>query len=157
MSPRSDDAQAAAGCFAGTMKNRVIAAALLAASALSACGESDQEKAQAKVCDARADIQGQVDTLKGLPASPDSVAKATTSLRAIGARLNDIADAQPDLDRDRRQEVEAAVKTFGDQVRTAAGAAVSSGATGNAAASIRTAADQLATSFRESFQPIDCS
>ena len=139
------------------MKTSVIAAALLAASALSACGESDQEKAQTKVCDARADIQGQVDTLKGLPVSPESLDKATAGLQAIGASLKEIADAQPGLDADRRQEVQTAVKTFGDQVRTAGAAAVSSGATGDAAASIRSAADQLATSFRESFQPIDCS
>jgi hypothetical protein len=140
-----------------TMTSRLIAATLLATGALSACGESDQEKAQTKVCDARADIQSQIDTLKGLPVSPDSVDKATASLQAMRGSLNEIADAQPDLDPDRKQEVEAAVKTFGDQVRTAAAAAVSSGATGDAAASVRTAANQLATSFRESFQPIDCS
>ena len=139
------------------MTSRLIAAALLAASALSACGESDQDKAQTTVCDARADIQGQVDTLKGLPVSPESIDKATASLQAIRGSLNEIADAQPDLDPDRKQEVQTAVKTFGDQVRTAGAAALSSGATGDAAASIRTAADQLATSFRESFQPIDCS
>jgi hypothetical protein len=139
------------------MKTRLIAAALLAAGTVSACGESDQEKAQTKVCDARADIQSQVDTLKGLPVSPDSVDKATASLQAMRGSLNEIADAQADLDPDRKQEVQTAVKTFGDQVRTAAAGAVSSGATGDAAASIRTAADQLATSFGESFQPIDCS
>jgi hypothetical protein len=139
------------------MTSRIIAAAVLATGALSACGESDQEKAQTKVCDARADIQSQVDTLKGLPASPESIDKATATLQAMRGSLNEIADARADLDPDRKQEVEAAVKTFGDQVRTTATAAVSSGATGDAAASIRTAADQLATSFRESFGPIDCS
>ena len=54
-------------------------AALLAALALAACGDSKEEKAQQSVCDARADISKEVDKLKGLNACSDAVANCCSA------------------------------------------------------------------------------
>jgi hypothetical protein len=139
------------------MTIRLLIAALAATATVSACGESEADKAQNTVCDARADIQSEVETLKGLPLSADSVSKATSSLRSIQSSLKTIAGAQPDLDGDRKQQVATAVQTFETQVKSAVTTAVQSGGGGDAAAAVRSAADQLATSFEKSFQRVDCS
>ena len=44
----------------------LVAGLLLIAGAAVGCGESDEEKAQTQVCDARADLKKQVDDLAGL-------------------------------------------------------------------------------------------
>ena len=49
-----------------------------------ACGESDEDKAKSQVCDARADIQKQVDELSGLTITTASVDQVQQSLKAIG-------------------------------------------------------------------------
>jgi hypothetical protein len=51
------------------MRVACSAAVVMLALTLGACGESDEEKAQNQVCDARADIAKQVDELKGLTAA----------------------------------------------------------------------------------------
>src|SRR4051794_21944684 len=95
-------------------------AAVVLALALGACGESAQEKAQTKVCDAKTDIGKQVDELKGL--TPATVTKdgVVQNLDAIKNDLKDIADAQPDLSSARRSEVETATKTFTSSLRSIA-------------------------------------
>ena len=56
----------------------------------SACGQSADEKAQATVCSARADIKKQVDELKGLTATTASVDGVQANLKAIGKNLEKI-------------------------------------------------------------------
>src|SRR5665809_125167 len=84
--------------------------ALLAVGAVSlavtACGESEQEKAQSEVCDGRADIQQQIGDLKNLTLSTASVGKVQDGLNSIGDDLQNIKDAQGDLDGDRKQQVQ---------------------------------------------------
>ena len=71
----------------------MLAVALLAA----ACGggQSEADKAKSQACDASSDIQAQVDTLKGLPLSSDSVDKAKAALEKINSDLDTIAAAAP--------------------------------------------------------------
>jgi predicted nucleic acid-binding Zn-ribbon protein len=122
-----------------------------------ACGESDEEKAQNRVCDARADIQKRVDDLAALTITSASIDDVTSNLKAIRDDLEKIAAEREDLAPEQRQEVEQAAKSFRSELETAAKEVVSGAATGEqAGARIGSALDQLAKSFRKAYGPVDC-
>ena len=131
-------------------------AVVLLALAMGACGESDEEKAQNKVCDATADIAEQVDELKGLTAATVTKDGVTQNLDAIKTDLQDISDAVPDLSSDRRSEVEAATQAFTSSVEGIASQLGSSLSAADAKAQVVTALDQLAASYQKAFAPLNC-
>ncbi len=131
--------------------------ALLACLAVGACGQSKQDKAKSTVCDARADIGKQVDTLKGLTASTVTVDAVQSSLKAISSDLSKIKDAQGDLSSDRRQQVQDATKTFASQVQSIAGSIGTSTSLSQAKSQLTSALQQLATAYKQSFAGVDCS
>jgi hypothetical protein len=137
--------------------HRLVLPGVVAALALTGCGESKEDKAQSQVCDARASIQSEIDAIRALPPTTASVSKLADSAKAIETDLKQIADAQDDLAPERKQQVQAAGKTFRSQVQQVAGEAVASGLTGNAGTAVRSAGDQLAASFKQALAPIDCS
>jgi hypothetical protein len=124
--------------------------------AVAACGESSQETAQNEVCDARADIQQQVDDLKGLTFSADTPSKVQDGLNSIGDDLRNIKDAQGELDDDRRQQVQSAVQSFESEVKSVAGD-LGSLTLSNAETQLKSATTDLANGFRRAFQPVDCN
>ena len=124
--------------------------------ALGACGESDEEKAQNEVCDAKADIAQQVDELTSLNSTTVTADGVTSSLDAIKDDLNDISDAQSDLSSDRRSEAEAATKAFTNSVQGTASQLGSSLSAADAKAQVLTAIDQLAASYQKAFAPLNC-
>ena len=135
----------------------VVAALLGSATLLVACGESEEEKAQNEVCDARADIERRVDDLAGLTLTTASIEQVTNNLEAIRDDLETIAAEQGDLEPERRQEVEQAGQRFRSQLETAARDVVSGTASGEEAARrAASALDELAQSFREAYGPVDC-
>ena len=138
------------------MKFACSAAFVMLALALGACGESDQEKAQNKVCDAKADLGKQVDELKSLTAATVTTDAVTENLNAIRNDLQDISDAQSDLSSDRRSEVEAANKAFTSSVQEIASTLGSSLSASDAKAAVVTALDQLAASYQKAFAPVNC-
>ena len=121
-----------------------------------ACGESEEDKATSQVCDARADIQQQVDELSELSITTASVDQVQQNLKAIRDNLKDIADAQGDLAPDCKQQVETATKEFGTQVMTTAQQMVSGLASGDAKSQVQSALDDLAASYKQALAPIDC-
>ena len=135
-----------------------LLAALIGSAALAAsCGESDEEKAQNAVCDARADIQSHVDKLADLTITSASIDQVTENLKAIRTDLQKIADQQNQLDPDRQQEVEQAGKQFRSELGDVAGDVVSGAASGEEAGTrVSSALDKLAKSFREAYGPVDC-
>ena len=138
------------------MRAACIAAVVMLALALGACGESDEEKAQNTVCDAKADIATQVDELKGLTAATITQDGVTKNLDAIKTDLEDISDAQQDLSGDRRSEAEAATKAFTSSVQEIAIALGRSLSASDAKAGVATALDQLAASYEKAFAPLNC-
>jgi chromosome segregation ATPase len=133
-----------------------ILAGLLAALAV-ACGESEEEKAQNRVCDARADIQKRVDDLAALTITSASIDEVTSNLRAIRDDLEKIAAEREDLAPEQRQEVEQAAKSFRSELEAAAKDVASGAASGEeAGARIGAALDQLAKSFRKAYGPVNC-
>jgi hypothetical protein len=134
----------------------VVLLGLLATLALSACGESKQDKAKGTVCDARADIGKQVDKLKGLTVSTVTAGGVQGSLNAISSDLSKIAGAQGDLSADRRKQVQDATKTFTSQVQDIAGSVGKSTSVSDAKAQLTSALQQLGDAYKQSFAKVDC-
>jgi hypothetical protein len=124
--------------------------------AVGACGESSEEKAQNKVCDAKADVGKQVDELQSLTAATVTSDGVTQNLDAIKTDLKDISDAQGDLSSDRRSEAEAANKAFTSSVQGIASQLGSSLSASDAKAGVVTALDELAASYQKAFAPVKC-
>jgi Rad3-related DNA helicase len=134
----------------------VILASLFAALPV-ACGESEEEKAQDRVCDARADIEKRVDDLAGLTITSASIDEVTNNLKAIRDNLEKIAAEREDLAPEQRDAVDQAAKRFRSELETAAKEVVSGTASGEeAGARIGAALDDLAKSFRDAYGPLDC-
>jgi len=132
-------------------------AALLSVLVLAACGESAQEKAEAQVCSARADISKQISTLSGLTLSTTSVTTAKTSFEAISSDLSKIRDAQANLAPARKQQIEAATHTFETQVTSIVNELSSTLSLTNAATQVKSAITKLTSSYKQTLAPIDCS
>ena len=133
-----------------------VLAVVMLVFALGACGESDEEKAQNEVCDAKADIAQQVDELTSLNSTTVTADGVKSNLDAIKDDLNDISDAQSDLSSDRRSEAEAATKAFTSSVQETASQLGSSLSAADAKAQVLTAIDQLAASYQTAFAPVKC-
>jgi hypothetical protein len=135
----------------------ILAALLGCAALLVGCGESEEEKAQNAVCDARADIEKRVDDLAGLTITSASIDQVRNNLEAIRDDLEEIAAEQGDLEPERRQDVEEAGKRFRSQLQTTAKDFVSGATSGEeAGASLKPSLEQLASSFRQAYAPLDC-
>jgi hypothetical protein len=131
-------------------------AVVMLALALGACGESDEEKAQNTVCDAKDDIAKQVDQLASLTPPTVTTDAVTQNLDAIKTDLEDISDAQSDLSSDRRNEVEAANKAFASSVQGIASEVGRSLSASDAKAKLVTALQQLEASYQKSFARLSC-
>ena len=134
-----------------------VLAVVMLVFALGACGESDEDKAQNTVCDARDDIGKQVDDLKSLTPATVTADAVTQNLEAIDNDLNDMSDAQSDLSSDRRSEAEAATKEFTSSVEETAGQLGSSLSAADAKEQVVTALDQLAATYQKAFAPLNCN
>jgi hypothetical protein len=133
-----------------------LTVAVLTALLVTACGESEQENAQQTVCDARQDISKQVNALKGLTPATITTDAVSQNLAAIRSNLSEIKGAQAELSDDRREQVEAANQAFTSQVRDVVKQTGTSTSAADAASTIGTAAQQLASSYEQTFARIDC-
>ena len=139
------------------MKQSMILVLVAAALALAACGESTQDKAQTQVCDARADIQKQVSDLSSLTLATASVDGVQSKLKAIRSSLQKIADAQGDLNAERKQQVQAANQAFRTQLSSIVSGLGNNLSLATAATKLKDAASKLADSYRQTLGRVDCS
>ena len=135
----------------------LVAGLLLIAATAAACGESDAEKAQNQVCDARADLNKQVNEPAGLTLATVTTEGVQQNLDAIQNDLNDIKDAQGDLNEDRKQEVESANQEFASQVQAVASELGTNLSASGAKAKLQSAGAQLKSAYEQTFAKIDCS
>jgi uncharacterized protein HemX len=124
--------------------------------AFAACGQSDEEKAKADVCDARDDIQANVKELQGLTLGTVTADKVRSSLNAIKDDLTKIADAQGELSDSQKQEVQKANDAFKSKVKGLAGDLGRSVSIEDAATQLKSDFAELATTYKQFFAPIDC-
>ena len=138
------------------LKRSTIVLLLFAMVAVAACGESQEDKAKTKVCDARADVKKQVGELQGLTLATATIDGVTQNLQAIRDDLGKIAAAQSDLSDDRRQKVQAANKAFTDQVKSIVQSVGRSGSVEDSKTQLKDATTQLASSYKQTLGQIDC-
>ena len=135
----------------------MIVVLLLAGLLLAGCGESSEEKAKAQVCSAKSDISKQVSMLGELTLSTSILTQAKDGLEAIGSDLTKIKDAQPNLEPARKQQIEAATRTFESQVTSIISGLVSNPSLSNAEKQLKASLRQYAKSFEQALAPINCS
>lgn len=134
----------------------LVATLTAAAMTMTACGTSEEDKADNKVCDARADINKQIDKLRQLTPSTVTLDAVTAPVQAISDDLKTITDAQGDLNDDRRKEIQAANKAFAAQVRDIASTVLRSTSVAEAKSQLTTAVDNLANAYRSTFAKVSC-
>jgi hypothetical protein len=155
--PRAREAARMASMSLSRSRRRAgLAFIVTAALALAACGESDQQKAQNKVCDARADISKQVDEIKSLTPATATVDGVRQNVNAIQDDLKDIVNAQKTLSDDRRQQVKAATDQFTQQLSTIVQQALRSLSLADARTQLQSAVSDLASAYSSSLGKIDC-
>jgi phosphoglycerate-specific signal transduction histidine kinase len=131
--------------------------ALVPASALAGCGESEEEKATDQICSARDDIAKQLDELKGLTLTTATTSQVRENLQEIRDDLSTIGDARADLSGDQRAEVEQANDAFRSTMGEIAETVARTTSFEDASAQLKSAFNDLATSYEETFGQIDCS
>jgi hypothetical protein len=124
--------------------------------ALAACGESDEEKAKAEVCDARDGIQAEVEELQSLTLGTATVDKVRASLEAIRDDLEKITDAQGDLSESDRQRVQEANQAFKSKLKTLGQEIGRSVSIEDAAQQLKSDFSDLAKTYEQALDPIDC-
>jgi Tfp pilus assembly protein PilP len=138
-------------------KSLPIAALLLSAFALTACGESSQEKAKAEVCGARSDISKQVSTLAALTPSIASVTDVKSGVEAIANDLKKIKGAEGKLQPEREQQVRTATHAFETELTSIVTGITSNISLSNAETELKSAFAKLTTSYRQTLSPVNCS
>jgi hypothetical protein len=140
-----------------TVRTAVVAPAVLVlALTASACGESDEEKAQKRVCDARAGISTEVDKLGALTPSTVTADAIRGSVESIRGELKEIGEARADVSDDRRADLKAANTAFTATIREVGANVLRSTSAEDAKAQLKTAADDLAASYRSTLGRYDC-
>jgi predicted nucleic acid-binding Zn-ribbon protein len=134
----------------------LVAGLLLLAGTTVGCGESDADKAQTQVCDARADMQTQIDELAGLTPATATVDGVKKNLNAIEDDLKQIKDAQGNLNEERKQQVASATQDFTAELQGIASGLTSDLSLSGAKAKLETAGKQLASAYQQTFAQIDC-
>ena len=124
--------------------------------ALSACGESKEDKAKKQVCGARSDISKQIDSLKTLTISTSTPDDVKSALNTIKGDLSKIKDAQPDLAPDRKEQVQTATKTFESQLQQIVPSTVNGLSVTNAKTQIQSAVTSLEAAYKQALEPINC-
>jgi hypothetical protein len=108
------------------------------------------------VCDARDDLQKQVNQLQNLTLGTATVDQVKTNLNAIGDDLKKISDAEGQLDDTRKQQVQKADETFKSKIDNVAKDLGTSTSLEGAAQQLKAAFADLAKAYEQSFAPIDC-
>lgn len=127
-----------------------------AAVGLAACGESKEDKAKSQVCDARADITKQVESLKSLTISTSTPSDLKATLTNIKNDLSKMRDAQSDLNSDRKEQVKSATQTFESQLQQIVTTSISDLSVSNAKAQLQSAVSALESAYKQALAPIDC-
>jgi hypothetical protein len=134
-----------------------LAALCLVALLASGCGgDSTADKAKSQACDARSDIQKQVDTIKGLPLAASSIDTAKTAVTAISADLTTIQGAAPDVKGDLKGQLEQANSSFKSAVDSIAQSISTSSSAASVTAALTTAGTQLEAAYKAAFSGVKC-
>jgi hypothetical protein len=150
--------------FKAPSKSTALAALLLSALGLSACGESSSEKATKQVCSATSEISTQIKKLETLPISSSFPTEAKASVEAIDKSIAKIKGAEPNLPTERHDELNAADKAFEAQIATITKDVMPAGKSSNLEAALKGAEPQIKASlstlsadYKKAFEALKCS
>jgi len=129
---------------------------VLTACVVAGCGQSAADKAKNQVCSARADIDKQLHYLQGLTLTTATATAVQNSVKAIRSDLGKIKDAQPQLNAQRKQQVQAANQAFTAQLQSVASSVGENLSLSNAEAQLKAAVTQLVQSYQHTFAAISC-
>jgi chromosome segregation ATPase len=132
-----------------------IAAGLVAASGCGG-GSSAADHTKTDACNAKSDINTQVQKLKGLPPTLSSVDTAKTALTKIEDDLSTIKDSAPKVDGDLKGQLQSANSQFEAQVKQISQSITSAQSLTAAATAITQAGDQLAADYQKAFANVSC-
>ncbi len=129
---------------------------------LAACGESSEAKATKQVCAATSEISTQIKKLETLPISSSFLTEVKTSATTIGKSVGEIKNAAPNLETARKEEFEAATRTFQVELASLLATTLSSTTSGEAALKsaepkIKASLNTLATDYKKAFEALKCS
>jgi cell division septation protein DedD len=141
-----------------TMRTVLVAFPVIVLTALAAsgCGESDEQKAQNRVCDARAGIASEVESLGALTPTTVTADAVRDSFESIRADLKAIGEAQADVSDERRDDLKAANTAFAASIREIGANVLQSQSVDAARTQLTTALDTLASSYRSTLGTFDC-
>jgi len=145
-------------------RSTALAALLVSALALTACGESSSEKATKQVCSATSEISTQIKKLETLPISSSFPTEAKTSVEAIDKSIKQIDEAAPNLPAASKEEINAADKAFEAQIAIITGDVASASKSSNLEAALKSAEPQikaalskLSSDYKKAFEALKCS
>jgi hypothetical protein len=145
-------------------KSVSVAALLLVSLGLVACGETSSEKATKQVCAATSEISSQIKKLESLPISASFPTELATSIEAIDKGLTEIKNAAPNLATARKEEVDAATKSFELELAALTASVVSASKSSSLEAGLKSAEPQikaslskLGTAYKKAFEALKCS
>ena len=144
----------------GRLRGALVAACTVVVmlGATTACGssESASDKAKSQVCDAKSDIQTQLNDLKSLTLSSATLDSVSQSVTAIQGDLKTIQDAIPDLDGDTKAQVQSANQQFKSQVTSTLGSVLTSTSIDDAQTQLQTALTSLEATYKQAYDSIKC-
>jgi Tfp pilus assembly protein PilP len=124
--------------------------------AIAGCGESAADKAKKQVCAARSDIKHHVTTLQNMDASSATPAAIKDSLTAIRDDVAKVVDAQPKLNAQQKEDVQAANQAFKASLQKTTADLKQTRSAPQAKQQVHSAAQQLVSSYQSSLGKISC-
>jgi chromosome segregation ATPase len=156
MLDRFDTEEAWPMAILAALRRAPLPVLLVTALVVAGCGESKQEKAQKQVCNARADINKQVNELKSLTPTTATIDGVRQNVNQIQDDLKDITSAQGTLNDERKAQVKAATDQFTTQLSSIVQQAVQSLSLADAKTQLQSAVSDLASAYSNSLGKIDC-
>ena len=137
---------------------------MIGALGLAACGESSSEKATKEVCSATSEIRTQIKKLETLPITSSFPTEAKASTEAIDKSISKIKEASPNLSSARKEEINAANKSFQTEIASITSDVVSASKSSNLEAAlknveprIKAALNTLSSDYKKAFEELKCS
>lgn len=118
--------------------------------------ESEEEKALQAVCSARADIQTRVESLASTTVTNFSLDSFKENVQGISNDVSTIRTNSAKLNPNRKQELQQANQEFESAVTSTLKSLGTSLSLQNAGDKLKTAGQQLVSSYKETLQPVDC-
>lgn len=119
--------------------------------------ESEEEKALQAVCTSRADIQKRVNDLANTTVTNFTLDGFKENVQGISNDVATIRSESKKLNPNRKQQIQQANQQFETAVTTTLKSLGTSLSISNAQAKLKTAGQQLISSYKQSLEPVDCS